>query len=214
MALRKCPICQASVKLENLERHVANVHPGMKVSLNLSTEEQRAIETQRRTRRVGFHLKQSTVVVAVVLVLAVAGIAVAWPYLPRLGASGSMHIHPHLQITLDGVDRPVPANIGIDPAMWNDHSLDQYNSQGSPMAPLHTHDAAGTVHVESTVTRDFTLAEFFRVWGQPLNGRQVWDHPAEAGHAIWLVVDGQRVDPSTVVVFQDQMHIQVVCGPL
>ena len=33
------------------------------------------------------------------------------------------------------------------------------------MSPLHTHDSSGTIHVESSVERDYTLGEFLDVWG-------------------------------------------------
>jgi hypothetical protein len=56
-----------------------------------------------------------------------------------------MHFHPILTITVDGKPMTVPGQIGIDPALWRDHSLDQYGMQAmsdgmSSMAPLHTHD--------------------------------------------------------------------------
>ena len=218
MAGRTCPVCGSSVKLENLERHVAKVHPGTKISVALSEEERRAIRTRRRTRRTGVRPGRSAVALGLTLALALAGVVIAWPYLSSApagssGAGGPMHIHPHIQITLDGQDRPLPTNIGIDPGLWNDHSLDQYSSMG-PMAPLHTHESSGQIHVESTVTRDFTLGEFFRVWGQPLSATRVWDHPAETGHGLWMVVDGQRTAVAGGLVLRDQMRIEIVCGPL
>jgi len=217
MADRKCPACGSSVKLENMERHAAKVHPGAKVSVILSEKERRAIRNHRQARRSGIRLGRSGIAVALAIGLALTGVVLAWPYLSSgpTGSSatgGPMHIHPHLQLTFDGQDRPVPTNIGIDASMWKDHSLDQYSSMG-PMAPLHTHDGTGQFHVESTVTRDFTLGEFFRVWGQPLNDQQVWNHPAEAGHGFWMVVDGQRTAVSGGQVFRDQMRIEIVCGP-
>ena len=45
-----------------------------------------------------------------------------------------MHIHPRLYIEMDGQTYMVPQNVGIDPSMWKDHSLDQYGMTG--MAPL------------------------------------------------------------------------------
>jgi sulfur carrier protein ThiS len=41
------------------------------------------------------------------------------------------------------------------------------------MAPLHTHDNSGVIHVESTVNRDYTLGEFLKIWGIDLNGKSV-----------------------------------------
>ncbi len=33
------------------------------------------------------------------------------------------------------------------------------------MAPLHTHDDTGIIHVESTIDRNYTLGEFLSIWG-------------------------------------------------
>ena len=63
--------------------------------------------------------------------------------------------------------------------MWNDHSLDDFGMQSMPemnmvaMAPLHTHDGSGIVHVESTINRDYTLGEFLNIWGLNLDGKKV-----------------------------------------
>jgi hypothetical protein len=43
----------------------------------------------------------------------------------------------------------------------------------SAMAPLHTHDNSGIIHVESTVNRNYTLGEFLNVWGLNLNSKIV-----------------------------------------
>jgi hypothetical protein len=73
------------------------------------------------------------------------------------------HIHPHLSVKVNGQPIIVPENAGIDKTLWKDHSLDKYGMQG--MSPLHTHDGTGTIHVESSVNRDYTLGEFLDVWG-------------------------------------------------
>jgi hypothetical protein len=74
-----------------------------------------------------------------------------------------MHIHPQITVSVNGQPVIIPENVGIDNALWKDHSLDKYGMQG--MSPLHTHDNSGTLHVESTVNRDYTLGEFVNVWG-------------------------------------------------
>lgn len=63
------------------------------------------------------------------------------------------HIHPHLRIVKGGKEITIPANIGIKPGCMN---------------ALHTHDTSGTIHVESSQKRDFTLSDFFAVWNKPL----------------------------------------------
>ena len=83
----------------------------------------------------------------------------------------AVHIHPHLDLYVDGHKVPVPAGIGIDPA--------------AGFAPLHTHDASGVIHVESPTVRTYTLGQLFAVWGAvhpQLPGRRLRRRrPAAAG---------------------------------
>jgi sulfur carrier protein ThiS len=80
-----------------------------------------------------------------------------------MGNKMVMHIHPQITVSVNGQPIIVPENVGIDNTIWKDHSLDKYGMQG--MSPLHTHDNSGTLHVESTVNRDYTLGELVNVWG-------------------------------------------------
>lgn len=212
---RACPVCGTKVKLENLRRHVANVHPGQRSSIVLSIEEERTLRGSVRRPHRSLPLKKYAVV-AVLAVLVVAGLAFA---LPRLGGAGPMHIHPHLALMIDGQSATIPENIGIDPSLWHDRSLDEYSSMTdmpsmgmAGMAPLHTHDSSGTIHVESRVTRDYTLGEFFRTWGESFDGGQVLGHATATGHAVWVTVDGSERPPSSSVVLRDGMTIEIVCG--
>lgn len=72
------------------------------------------------------------------------------------------HDHMRLGLVKDGKQIKVPANIGISEKLWHDHSLDQY---AAGIAPIHTHDESGTLHIESTVRREFTFGEFLDIWG-------------------------------------------------
>jgi len=68
------------------------------------------------------------------------------------------HVHSHLSIFLNGEALAVPAMVGI--------------VEQSPTTechyPLHTHDATGMAHAHATTQTFFTLGQFFRIWGQPL----------------------------------------------
>jgi hypothetical protein len=111
-----------------------------------------------------------------------------------------IHIHPHLAVSVDGVPIVVPSQIGIDPSLWKDHSLDQYGSQG--FAPLHTHDASGTIHVESTAYRNFTLGEFLNIWGGfDVNGKTVK-----------ATVDGKPVSDYREIILRDGEQINLSVG--
>jgi hypothetical protein len=34
---------------------------------------------------------------------------------------------------------------------------------------MHTHDESGVIHIESAVARNYTLGEFFDIWGKTFN---------------------------------------------
>ncbi len=72
-----------------------------------------------------------------------------------------MHIHSNLTITLDNRPIAIPSQIGIDNPLWKGHNLDKYgipeismSGESMPlMAPMHTHDNLGVIHVESQINR-------------------------------------------------------------
>ncbi len=115
-----------------------------------------------------------------------------------------MHIHSNLTITQDNKPVVIPNQIGIDNSLWKDHGLDKYGTPGMPMpegvmyvmAPIHTHDNLGIIHIESTINRDYTLGEFFKIWGVDLNGK-----------AIKATVNGKQVDDYKDIVLKDKENI-------
>lgn len=109
------------------------------------------------------------------------------------------HIHPVLTIVIEGQERTVPANIGILPRClyW-----------------LHTHRANGVIHIESPIQRDYTLGDFFDIWGQRLDSQHLLDKVADQGHSVRAFVDGQRYlgDPRQIVL-KDREQIELMYGP-
>ena len=98
--------------------------------------------------------------------VALGGVAFFMFGLPHVLPPAWMQAHDqqvaaHYHITIQGVD--VPANIGIDANLWHDHSLDNYGIRG--IAPIHTHDASGLVHIESAKERSYYLGDFLSIWG-------------------------------------------------
>ncbi|MCI0560852.1 MAG: hypothetical protein MN733_20400 [Nitrososphaera sp.] len=77
----------------------------------------------------------------------------------------AMHIHSRIVLLKDGEQLQVPKEIGISPDFWKDHSLDALGPSSGLIAPLHTHDTSGTIHIESTIEREFILGDFLRIWG-------------------------------------------------
>jgi hypothetical protein len=61
----------------------------------------------------------------------------------------AFHVHSHLDIIINGVYFLVPSQVGIP---------------GNCFYWLHTHDASGTIHIESPKSEDFTLTQFVDIW--------------------------------------------------
>lgn len=76
--------------------------------------------------------------------------AIGLPPLSREGTA--LHTHEHIDISINGKRVSVPADIGID-------------QMAGFISPIHTHNASGTIHIESPTVREFTLGQFFDVWG-------------------------------------------------
>jgi hypothetical protein len=72
------------------------------------------------------------------------------PVQPSMAAN--LHHHDLLHIFVHGKPVTVPQSIGINPS-------------AGFLTSLHTHDDSGIIHVESPTVHDFTLGEFFDVWG-------------------------------------------------
>lgn len=101
-------------------------------------------------------------------------------YIPRMGKQTvstdvpclvanmpiKQHIHPVLKITIDGKAEAIPANTGL----------------ASCERALHTHDETGTLHVEAQDSREYTVGDFFTVWGKQI------DKP---GYTVTMTVDGK-----------------------
>jgi len=113
----------------------------------------------------------------------------------------ALHIHQHLDILVNGKPVTVAAGIGI-------------NQVARFISPLHTHDLSGVNHVESDVVRDFTLGQFFDVWGVRFSRDCVGGYCAKGTDALRVFVDGKPVsgDPRNLVLREHQ-EIAVVYGP-
>jgi len=79
----------------------------------------------------------------------------------------AFHIHSHLVIFVNGVQRQVAGGIGI-PGSHLVTSPSPAVTGGTCLYWLHTHAPDGIIHVESPVHRTYTLGDFFDEWGQPL----------------------------------------------
>ncbi len=94
------------------------------------------------------------------------------------------HFHPHLEIIVDGREEPIPANIGV---------------LRDCMSEVHTHDGAGTIHVEAASgDKSFYLKDFFAVYGKELN---------RTGYLLTATADGQPVSDAANLLLQDKQII-------
>jgi hypothetical protein len=99
----------------------------------------------------------------------------------------TVHYHAHLDVLVAGRPVPVPAGIGIDEAR-------------QLIAPLHTHNDTGVVHIESATDELFTLGQLFTEWGQPLRSDQVGPVTLGGGTVLRVYRNGQPVtgDPAAL----------------
>jgi hypothetical protein len=120
------------------------------------------------------------------------------------GEQLAVHYHAHLEIRHQGTPATVPAQIGIP-------------NGGSCFYWMHTHDTSGIIHIEApreSASRQFTLGEFFQVWGQPLSSKQVATLNVGSGEQVKAWVNGQPYtgDPSKIVLkSHEQLVIEI--GP-
>ena len=105
------------------------------------------------------------------------------------------HIHPHLTIKADGKEITIPANIGL-------------SLVGCERA-LHTHDATGDIHIEPNYYQEFTLGDFFTVWGRPFSRGQILDYTSDLDHEIVMTVDGKPSEEFEKLVFKDKQQIVI-----
>ena len=93
------------------------------------------------------------------------------------------HVHDKFYIYINGKESPIPANFGIDP-------------QGRFIAPIHTHDTTGIIHLESAKQYPFTIGQVFDIWGVKFTGNQIGGYTAGNGNVLQVYVNGKQVsDP-------------------
>ncbi len=122
--------------------------------------------------------------------------------LPALSAEGTvLHTHQHLDMIINGAHGVVPEGIGI-------------NESARFISPVHTHDETGVIHVESNEIRDFTLGQFFDIWGVRFTKDCVGRYCSNGKNTLKVFSNGRPVsgDPRALALKAHQ-EIAVVYGP-
>lgn len=114
--------------------------------------------------------------------------------LPALSQEGTvLHIHQHLDIFIEGKPISVPAGIGI-------------NNMAGFISPIHTHDDAAIIHVESPTMQTFTLGQFFDIWGVRFTGQCIGGYCNQGDKTLKVFVNGSlsNNDPRQIELQQHQ----------
>jgi hypothetical protein len=108
----------------------------------------------------------------------------------------TVHYHAHLDINVDGKPLPVPPYIGFVVS----------GSKVAGLAPLHTHQQDGVIHIENSVPATFLLGQFFIEWGVRLSKDCIGGLCAGGGKELAVFVDGKQFtgDPSSIVLKKHQ----------
>jgi hypothetical protein len=116
----------------------------------------------------------------------------------------AFHIHTRLTAFVNGVEEKIPAGVGIADPQLQQTAHGPYVGGGTCLSWLHTHTTDGIIHIESPIQRNYTLGNFFDVWGQPLSSTQA----GAAKGNVTVLVDGKvwSGDPRSVPL---ESHEQV-----
>ena len=119
-------------------------------------------------------------------------------------ATLTVHYPAHLAVFVEGAAIAVPAGLGIN--VGPDGQAPPHGAPG--IAPLHTHDESGVLHIEAPKDEKFTLGQVFTEWGVALDSGHVGAYPITE-----VVVDGKPYDGDPAgIVLSEHEEIAVVAG--
>ena len=149
-----------------------------------TAEKPRAVKKAKSLRKRNRH----PVAIGLVAVAVVAGIGIYFLVAPSFAAppfgciaeqNYYIHVHPYLQIMINGNPVVVPEGVGI-------------LQSGACLEPIHTHDSSGILHVELSQAEsgnNWTLGDFF----------SIWRFTCQQQPALCPVVNGNALPASSVV---------------
>ena len=92
------------------------------------------------------------------------------------------HDHSNLKIYLDGQQRLIPANVGINSEICN--------GETENMHAVHTHDSTGKLHIESNTDIDIPIGVFFDIWGVHFNETGIFEYRVNDTYELVMSIDG------------------------
>jgi hypothetical protein len=158
------------------------------------TRKQKVLQQVQRQRR------QRTIITATIVAVLIAIIVGAILFLPKpapdpiqlppyldhcVTANLVYHSHPNLAITVGGIAQTLP-----------DTFETQYDAGCSRV--MHTHDSTGVIHVETDQDVNYTLGDWFLIWGHwagstttaAFNSTQIFNNKVGNGHTLGMTVNG------------------------
>jgi hypothetical protein len=111
-----------------------------------------------------------------------------------------IHIHQHVNIYINGTEVTVPAGIGI-------------GENNAFFSPIHVHDTSGIIHVESPTAQEYTLGQFFDVWGTRFTSACIGSYCADENNTLSVYANGElyQGDPRQLVLTSHE-EIAIIFG--
>jgi hypothetical protein len=116
------------------------------------------------------------------------------------GGQEKFHIHALLHIYVNGLLRPLPADIGLDSAKGIESSM-------------HTHDGSGIIHMEAPHPFNYTLGDFFAVWGVKLGPAEVGGLKGYGGDRLHFYLNGRPFSNPAALVLRKDDSVVIGYGP-
>jgi hypothetical protein len=117
------------------------------------------------------------------------------------GGQEKFHIHAMLHIYIHGLLSRLPAQIGLDPAKGIESSM-------------HTHDSTGIIHMEAPHPFNYTLGDFFSVWGVKLGPAQVGGLKGYGGDHLHFYLNGKPLTNPAALVLRRGDSVVIGWGPV
>ncbi len=150
---------------------------------SISERERRIEQARSRAARISIIKRSALITVPAIIIALAAGFIISQPQLPadNTGTAnipkGPIHWHPKLAIIINGVQQPIPLEMGTTGVHH----------------PIHTHDDEGVLHYENNLptAENMRLKYFFeRVWGKRFSKECILDYCNGDDGAVKMYVNG------------------------